>query len=235
MLLNILFPKTCIFCGDKSPDTLSLCEGCELDLPWITHSCKRCALPLETNNAAELLCPKCQQHPPSHERCFALFHYQPPVSDLIAQLKFYHKLIYAKLFGLLLANYLHHVYQDDLSFPSRIIPMPLHKTRLQLRGFNQALEIARPLAKKLQIPLDYKLCQRIQPTSSQSSLTNVQHRIMNVKNAFTAENIPSGHVLIIDDVITTGSTVNELSKVLRRQGASRVDVACCARTVLVRD
>ena len=229
MFIDTLFPITCIFCGNQTEQKLPLCGGCEVDLPWITQCCRQCAIPLNTSESAELLCPQCQLNPPPFERTWALFHYQHPINCLITQLKFQHKLLYAKLFGLLLANFLRYAYQDDPSHPSLIIPMPLHTKRLRERGFNQALEIARPIAKELQIPLDYKRCQRIRYTDSQSSLKTAKQRAKNVKTAFIAESINAPHVLIIDDVITTGSTVKELSSVLSRQ-TIRVDVACCART-----
>lgn len=229
-MLNLFFPLTCIFCGNKTDQTLALCDGCEIDLPWITHSCLQCAIPLPASNNLELRCPACLQNPPPFERAFALFHYQHPISAIITQLKFYHQLLYAKLFGLLLAKYLQHAYEKDSSYPSIVIPMPLHKKRLRERGFNQALEIARPFSKNLQIPIDYKLSQRIRETKSQSSQRSVYARFINVKNAFSSTNMKGQHLLIIDDVITTGATVRELAKELNRQGASRVDVACCART-----
>jgi ComF family protein len=116
--------------------------------------------------------------------------------------------------------------------PEWIIPVPLHAERLRERGYNQALEIARPIAKKLQIPLQTRYCTRILPTLAQASMT-AEERRRNMKNAFAVEELfQARHVAIVDDVLTTGSTVSEFARMLKKSGVARVDVWCCARTVL---
>lgn len=112
-----------------------------------------------------------------------------------------------------------------------IIPVPLHRKRLTERGFNQALELARPISHKLKIPLALNICQRTQNTHPQSSITAMD-RECNMKNAFSvAQNFSAKHVLIIDDVMTTGNTVSELSFILKAAQVKQVDVCCAARTV----
>jgi ComF family protein len=115
--------------------------------------------------------------------------------------------------------------------PQLIIPMPLHPLRLKERGFNQALELARPIAKRLGIPINNKSCERIRVTQAQSLIPAPQ-RLHNVENAFRVnENFQATNIAIIDDVITTGHTVNELSKVLRKREVEKITIWCCAKSI----
>ena len=230
MLSNFLFPIVCIFCGTRSERELALCQACESDLPWLGDACQQCALPLATNKSNHLRCPDCLSKPPPFEHVYALFHYQHPISHFITQLKFHKQLLYAKIFGLLLAERLMNIYKNQTSQPQLLIPMPLHKKRLRARGFNQSLEISRAIKKKLGLAIDTQVCQRIKATQAQSLLVDQQQRAANVKNAFQATPLKEKHILIIDDVMTTGHTLKELSRELRKNGAVRIDVACCART-----
>jgi len=117
------------------------------------------------------------------------------------------------------------------ALPHVILPMPLHSTRLKERGFNQAVEIARPIVNHLRLPMDVT-SQRIRATAAQSSLAGSE-RVANVKNAFVVkENFRGCHVAILDDVITTGCTVTAFSLALKKAGAVKIDVWCCAKTLL---
>lgn len=131
----------------------------------------------------------------------------------------------ARLLGLLLAEHL----KQTAQLPELIIPVPLHKLRYRERGFNQALEIARTVAKELNIPLDITSCQRTHDTPHQIGLTAIQRR-KNLEKAFTLiKPIKTQHVAILDDVMTTGSTVHEIASLLKKAGVERVDVWVCAR------
>lgn len=197
-----IFPGTCILCDLNSKRQQDLCPNCENNLPWLTN--------LLPNNI------------------FASFHYQEPIAHLITNLKFNHKLIYAKILGDLMVAKL----KQQNSLPELIIPVPLHKKRLKERGFNQALEIARPIAKQLNIPIDFNSCQRIKPTEAQS-LIPAKQRQQNVKGAFIVkQEITAKHVVIIDDVVTTGNTTKELSYTLQQAGVTKIDIWCCAKTSL---
>jgi ComF family protein len=157
---------------------------------------------------------------------YALCRYEFPMDYLITQIKFHGQLVYAKVLGELLAEKLPEIQAEVL------IPVPLHPTRLRERGYNQALELARPLAKKRKIPLDIFSCTRIRSTQPQMAMSATK-RAENLKDAFTVNpNFKTKHVAIIDDVVTTGHTVDELSRVLYQQGVEKIDVICCARTVL---
>lgn len=216
------FKRPCVLCQAADPSGLNLCLACREDLPWLTSACPRCALPMPSSDQ---LCGACQQHPPRFDTGIALFQYAPPVDRLLLQLKFAAGLHHARLFAALLATRL-----ADTPKPDCIIPVPLHPRRQRERGFNQAVEIARPLSKLLRCRLDLHSCIRARPTPPQSLLSAPQRR-RNLRGAFTlARPLTVRHVALVDDVMTTGSTLNALSNLLRHAGVERIDVWVCART-----
>ncbi len=239
-------PSVCVLCGDpgnhlnNNPDysfdgpylhnpgatqSLDLCKHCQNELPQLISACARCAEPLSASITADALCGRCQTQPPAFERCLAMFAYQPPVDHLLQALKFNGRLEMARLLGELMGHWLEEVID---SRPDVLIPVPLHAGRLRERGFNQAVELARPIARHLGLSIDNHCSRRIKTTAPQSDLSRKQ-RIRNVKGAFEALKPVSGHVAVIDDVMTTGSTAHEFAKTLIRAGATSVDVWVCAR------
>lgn len=215
-------PRHCVLCLAADPSGLNLCPACRDDLPWLTNTCPRCALPMPR---PEQLCGACQQHPPRFDTGTALFQYAPPIDRLLLQLKFAAGLHHAHLFAALLATRL-----AESPKPDCIIPIPLHPSRQRERGFNQAVEIARPLAKQLGCHLDLRTCIRTRPTPSQALLSASQRR-SNLRGAFALTRpLQARHIALVDDVMTTGSTLNALSNLLRHAGAERLDVWVCART-----
>jgi ComF family protein len=151
--------------------------------------------------------------------------FQDSMRYLIHGLKFQHRYQNARLLGALLADSL----QTGGPLPQLIIPVPLHPTRYRERGFNQAIEIGRTLAKQLHLPLEFSACRRRRDTPHQTGLTAKQRR-KNMRNAFElCKPLPAAHVAILDDVVTSGTTVNEMAKILRKGGAMRIDVWACAR------
>lgn len=218
-----LFPPTCLLCGDPGTPGRDLCEACAKSLPRNHPACPRCATPLPF--ASALPCGECQCRPPAFDKSFALFRYEEPARHLIHALKFHHRHPAARLLGDLLADAL----ADTDDKPELIIPVPLHPTKYRKRGHNQSLEIARVLSRRLQIPLDFNSCARVKATQSQTEL-KAEERRRNVRKAFAAAKpIHARHVAIFDDIMTTGSTVNEVAKVLRQAGVERVQVWACAR------
>lgn len=216
-------PSHCILCLAADPSGLNLCAACRDDLPWLKSACPRCALPMP---GAQQLCGACQRHPPRFDTGIALFQYAPPIDRLLLQLKFAAGLHHARLFAALLATRL----LVNAPKPDCIIPVPLHPRRQRERGFNQAVEIARPLAKQLGCQLDLQTCIRTRSTPSQATLSASQRR-NNLRGAFSLTRpLQARHVALVDDVMTTGSTLNALSNLLRHAGAERIDVWLCART-----
>lgn len=222
-----LFPAACVLCRKPGADGHELCTACLIDLPYNTLACTRCALPLPA--PSEALCGNCQQKPPAYDHALSLFHYAHPVDQLIQRLKFNAKLNMARLFGELMAGQL---LRQKRMLPELIIPVPLHRARLRTRGFNQALEIARPLAQRLGIPIDYQHCVRSRATAVQSLLP-AKEKHANVKGAFSvAKPVRARHIALIDDVMTTGHTLEEVARVLRKAGVERIDVWVVARASL---
>jgi len=226
-LQSLLFPPTCRLCRAPGLPGLELCSSCRAELPWIRHSCSCCALPLSLD-AGTTLCVKCMGKQPSLDSCSALFAYRTPVDGWIQDLKFAQDLSTAGLLGSLLAS---RITSDDREQPAIVLPVPLHRKRLAERGYNQALEIARSLTGK-DYQLDPCCCQRHRATSAQSNLP-ASVRKQNVHNAFSVSRLPVGaHVLLIDDVMTTGATLNELARTLKRAGAETVRARVIARTIV---
>ena len=222
---HCLFPVACILCGKAGEDGRELCGDCLGDLPYNSLACAQCATPLPTQIAANL-CGRCQQNPPAYNRAFSAFHYRHPVAQIVQRLKFNAKLNMARLLGELMAEQLHHKIQ---TLPELIIPVPLHRSRLRGRGFNQALEIARPLARKFGILIDYKSCVRTRATATQSLLPAKDKRA-NVQGAFSVVRpIQARHVAVVDDVMTTGHTLEEVAKALRKAGVEQIDVWVATR------
>ena len=204
---------------------IDICTDCIEDLPRIHHACLGCALPLQSDIVK--LCGTCQRNPPPFDSVHAVFQYDFPVNKLISRLKFRGKLTHARLLGQLMAQSLA---AAVLQPPDGIIPVPLHAQRISQRGFNQAAELARYLSQALAIPLEINAVARVRQTAPQTGLSERVRR-KNVRGAFQVRaDMSDRHVAIVDDVVTTGSTVSELALSLRRSGAARVDVWALART-----
>lgn len=219
-----LFPGNCLLCAARTPAGQPLCAGCAAALPRITTACPRCAAPLaEASSAA---CGVCQQHRLYFDATQALFRYQPPVDRLIQNLKYHRQLSLACVLGKLLAEHLH---TSTTPRPDILVPVPLHRTRLRERGYNQSLELARVMARRFDLPLTTHTVKRVRATPPQTTLTSNERR-RNVRNAFhTTADFSGKRVAIVDDVMTSGHTVNALAKCLRRAGAVGIVVWVAAR------
>ncbi|MGR8978930.1 MAG: ComF family protein [Gammaproteobacteria bacterium] len=225
IIQDCLFPPTCILCGDDGINSRDICSGCRRALPRNDCCCSQCGEVLEIQTGGDALCGRCIGHRPAYDKTYAPFIYEGAVSYLITRLKFSARYPNARLLGMLLAEYLEH----HAELPDCLIPVPLHIARYRQRGFNQAVEIARIVSKELKIPLDVSCCQRHRDTPHQTGMTAKQ-RHKNIKNAFSLTGtIPFDHIALIDDVMTTGSTVNELAGLFKKAGVLKVDVWVCAR------
>jgi ComF family protein len=218
-----LYPPTCLLCGDPGTAGRDLCRPCAESLPYNLTPCPRCGLTLSVSQTVD--CGRCQRHPPAFDATFAPFRYEEPVRHLIHALKFRANYPSARLLGQLMAEALTGVKNK----PALLLPVPLHPSRYRERGFNQAAEVARTLSRQLHIPLDPYCCARARATQPQAELP-AKERLRNLKKAFRIIAAPrASHVAIVDDVVTTGTTVNELAKVLKAAGVERIDVWACAR------
>lgn len=221
-----LLPRLCQACGNWSGPGQDLCVGCERKLPRLINACRRCAAPFE-HPVIQGECGQCQRQPPPYARTLALFRYAPPVDHFIRTLKFHHGLGLASLLGRQLANRL----LTEPVRPDRIMAVPLHPARLRSRGYNQALELAHPIASALDIPLDYLSLRRIRATAAQSELP-VAQRARNMRGAFAVRpgcRLDGLRIALVDDVLTTGSTVAAASRTLLAAGAREIEVWVVAR------
>ncbi|ARN76349.1 hypothetical protein BST96_08885 [Oceanicoccus sagamiensis] len=214
-----------MLCGDIGQPGLDICHDCEVDLPRLGHHCQHCALPLPSPE--QTLCGHCQLMPPPFQRTVAIYLYQYPVAELIAGFKYNRQLSYGKVLSLTGLNGFVSAYTYE--FPDIITPIPLHWRRRLKRGFNQSEQIATYLAKGMDIPT-LPLLQRSQFTPPQQQL-DAQQRRQNLRGAFEAtQNLAGQCVAVVDDVMTTGATATEVSKVLLEAGAGEVHIWVLART-----
>ncbi|MEJ6655901.1 MAG: ComF family protein [Pseudomonas sp.] len=229
--LNIDQFNRCLLClGSAAGIPECLCHGCLSDLPWLGSACRQCALPMPF---PDQLCGQCQHNQPAFSHVVTPFRYTFPLDSLIPSFKYHQQLTYGRLLARLLHQAVAHHYQErQQTLPDLLIPMPLHRVRQAQRGYNQALELARPIARLLNLPLDRHSLVRQRPTAPQQGL-DAPARRQNLQNAFACrhpERIAGKHLALIDDVVTTGTTVNEASRILLDAGALSVSIWCVART-----
>jgi ComF family protein len=221
-----LLPRLCPACGDPSGPGRELCPGCEQSLPALLHACPRCAIPYEHPDTHGE-CGTCQKQPPAFTRSIALYRFAPPVDHFIRELKFHQQLGLARLLGERLAQRL----ALEGPRPDLVLPVPLHTARLRERGYNQALEIARPVARLLDLPLAVHSLRRVRATAPQTGMALAARR-KNLRGAFALQpgaELKNLRVALVDDVMTTGSTVQAAAQCLRAAGARDVEVWVIAR------
>jgi ComF family protein len=216
-----LLPGSCLLCASNSASSL-LCPACTADLPQLPAAlCPQCG---EETTLGER-CGACLKDPPAFARTIALFRYEFPVDRLIQALKYGHQLALAPWLGYQLGERLVAADYDLL------LPLPLHPSRLRTRGFNQSLEIARVTGKALGIPMSPGILTRIRATPPQAELP-LKERGRNVRGAFEcARDLGGKRILLVDDVMTTGSTLREAARILNLHGAGQITVAVAARAL----
>ncbi len=219
----------CVLCNDFVSREISLCHACESDLLKINSACLQCAIPmLQTEDSMAQVCGECLSQKAYIDYAFSLYHYVSPMADLITQMKFANKLSHASILDHLVAKQFSKHFKS-LEKPQVLLPIPLHPRRLAKRGFNQSLEISRSLSNTQNIPIALDLVDRIKNTSSQTDL-NKKSRHKNVKDCFKLlQKINYSHIVIVDDVVTTGATTKEMAKLLKKAGVDKVGVLSLAR------
>jgi len=216
-----------MLCSSHEGGETGLCKPCLQSLPW--HSapqCPQCGLLSDG-----LICGSCLNAPPSFDATQALFSYDYPLDRLLQHYKYRESLHLADTFAGLFIGKLSGASINQAPQIDLIIPMPMHGERLKQRGFNQALEIARLISKATEIKLDYTACQRTRLTPPQASLP-LKERIKNIRGVFKCEkNLQGLNIALVDDVMTTGASLNELAKTLKQAGAAHVECWVIARTL----
>lgn len=221
--LAVLAPR-CLLCGEAGADGRDLCAPCHAALPWNTAACPHCALPLE-GAAVASACGRCLRRPPPLSRTHAAFVYGYPLDRLVPRFKFHHDLAAGRLLAQLMQPSLH---PGDV--PQALVAVPLHPARLRQRGYDQAGELARALARGTRVPLLEGALLRVRATPPQSELDAVARR-RNLRDAFAVapRTALPAHVALVDDVMTTGATLHAAARCLQRAGVARVDAWVCAR------
>jgi ComF family protein len=227
---RLLWPARCQLCDSPGHDGLDLCSDCFANLPWNHCACPVCALPVPV----AATCGEClrreaalmQRHRAIPlDGVHAAFVYAPPLDRLLLRFKFHGDLAAGELLSQLMSEAV-----SEEPRPDAIVPIPLHRSRLRRRGYDQALELARPLARALELPLRDDLLQRVRVTAPQSELSAAARRT-NLRRAFAVKKVVPMpvNVVLIDDVMTTGATLHAAAEALKRAGVQRVHAWVCAR------
>ncbi len=219
--LDALLPQDCMLCAAPG-GTRQVCDDCAAELPWLGETCPRCALP----SPGARVCGRCVADPPAFDATVACFAYEYPLDRLVQALKYGHRLALSRWFGEVLAERIGAGPSVD-----RVVAMPLHRKRLAERGFNQSLEVARHVAQAAGLALDGDTVRRVLATAPQVDLP-LDARARNVSGAFACERPLTGaRVAVVDDVMTSGATLDELARTLKEAGAKSVVNWVVARTV----
>ncbi len=234
-ITKTIFPETftCVFCGDEIFDDnkYATCEKCNNKLPFITgKTCEKCGEPL--NNMANF-CDRCQNAHHTFNKCCSVFVYQDEIKNKIQNFKFWNN----KYFGKPFAEYMANCYRKNSFSCDLVIPVPIHQKRLKERGYNQSEILAKYISQILNLPLNTASLQKIKQTKDQVDL-DFKERKSNLEGAFKVfekQQIKGKTILLVDDVFTTGSTLDACCDVLFKAGAKAVFGLTLAHTVVKLD
>lgn len=230
-LLDLLFPPQCLNCKIRVPEHGTLCVSCWQQIRFISDPlCACCGVPFDYDIGNGALCAGCINKTPPYSKARAIFCYDEHSNKLITSLKYADQTQLAKVYGKWLVRA-----EDIIADSDIIIPVPMHYLRFVKRRFNQSALISLYLSKNIKIKTIPDAIKRIRKTKPQAGLTRSQ-RDKNVKNVFIIEKkylpiIKGKNILLIDDVMTTGATINQCTKILLKAGAKRVNVLTLARVV----
>lgn len=231
VLIDLVLPPRCPGCGVLVQGDLQFCGDCWSALRFITDpSCNSCGKPFSQGRDADLVCAECLAHPPLHDGIKAAVLYDDLSRSIVLRLKHGGKIGLARLIARYLERHLPPDNDDVV-----LVPVPLHRWRLWRRGFNQSILIARALAKKRGLPVETNVLRRIKATPPLKGMTR-KHRAQAVRGVFAIppeqrSRIAGRHVLLVDDVYTTGATAHACVRLLKKAGAARVTIFCWARVL----
>lgn len=206
-----------------------ICSQCLKNLPKLPLCCPHCGLPIHHKNIS---CQQCQLQPPAWQHLIAVSDYCEPLKSLMSRLKFYQQTQLSQaLSRLMLLKWLEYARTYQIPKPDIIIPVPLSRQRRWQRGFNQTEVLAKPLAYWLQCDYDPNSLKR-QHTSAAQKTLSAHARKQNLTNVFIySSSLVGQNILLVDDIVTTGSTANEVSRLLIRHGAQSIQIICLCRTL----
>lgn len=218
-VVDLVVPQLCFACGQACTGA-SLCAACRAELPTRTERCPVCAIPTPQGQT----CGACLQDPPAFDASHAAFDYVFPIDRMVQALKYGHQLSVVPFLAAALID------NAPDERPDILLPMPLHVHRLAARGFNQAVELARPLARHWQMGMALALVGRVHDVAPQAALTSAERR-RNMRGVFSVgERLDEASVVVVDDVMTTGTSLRALAEALKAHGARRVVNLVVART-----
>lgn len=230
-LLNLFFPPKCLSCQTLVAKTGSLCAHCWNQMEFVHQPlCVQCGHPFEFSLTEDTLCGECVANPPPYRKARTVCMYNDISRNIVTGLKYSDRTYIAPY----IARWMTRNGQSLLEEADYIVPVPLHRLRLFTRRYNQALLLANTIGKQTGIPLMHNLLKRKRHTPPQAGLTRNQ-RLKNVTGAFTIRSkyhkrICQKHIVLIDDVMTTGATIHACTRALLKAGAVRVDVITFSRT-----
>jgi ComF family protein len=223
-----VWPGTCALCFSASDLAMDLCRHCLADLPWNDNACRRCALPLAATRDRPL-CGACFAKPPPQALTLGALRYEQEVPAMVGALKFRRSLVHGRMLAQLMTGTVRASYRRS-ALPELLLPVPMSNRRLLWRGHNQAAVLARYLGREFDIAIDCDRLRRIRHTRPQTGQRRAM-RLRNLRGAFAlTQRCPPITVAIVDDVMTTGTTVRALSRLLLAGGARTVHVWVTART-----
>ena len=228
-----IFPLSCLACsrGLQGRPQVAYCAICRQDVRLLQEPfCTTCCKPFGQAAGKSHLCSYCLKYGWHFKQARAVVQYQPPVSEAVKMFKYKGKMHGLATFAALSQQYLQ---KQPLAQPDLLVPVPLHTKRLRQRGFNQALMLCRKIFPAWRDKIDPLVLERHSWTQPQTGLSGKERR-RNVRNAFMVlkpEKIKNKKILLVDDVFTTGATVNECARILVKNKASRVDVFTFARAI----
>ncbi len=223
----------CQFCqgslGPKASECAGVCKYCLAALPFIKHACFACSLPLTSGSSDRVLCGQCLANPGPQHRSVSCFEYHFPLPEIMYALKFRRELTYTRALSELCAERIRQLYQGD-NLPELVIPVPLHPRREFERSFNQSELLLKPITKQLEVKIAPRMVRRLKYTEAQASLKN-KDREKNVQGAFEWIDLPKQkHIALFDDVMTTGATLQAMTKGLKGSEVERIDFWSLCRT-----
>lgn len=212
--LDWLVPKTCLSCDAPLQTLQPCCADCYKRLPFQHNYCSQCGQSYALDSD---YCGRCISKPAHYDHCFCPFEYSGPISDLICKFKYQQRPELAKPIAQLLAT---EIMANELALPELLVPVPMHISRLRTRGFNQSILLARQLGRILKVPVAASVIRKHRKTAPQAQQT-LKQRQRNVLGSFNMRKVVSAnHVAIVDDVLTTGATANEIAKTLKGNGVN---------------
>ncbi len=224
--LSWLLPQHCLQCKLAiKPNLGPVCTHCYVELPFQSNNCRQCG---QRYSSSHEYCGRCLNSPPSFDRCFCPFEYKSGIKELICNIKYREKPSLAKAAAQLLAK---EIVEQGIELPQAVTPVPMHVKHLRSRGYNHSNLIARHLSRILDITYIENIATKTKATSTQAGLS-LKKRKTNLKNSFKViRNIDFKHIAIIDDVMTTGATAEEIAKILKKNGVDYIQVWGIAHTL----